>query len=367
MRPWIDGLFGNPSGSHATARAARMAVDEAREKVAAALGCEPRHVVFCGGGTESDNTAVVGGHRQDAPHLVETGTAVCSAVEHHAVLDNVERLGGRVVAVDGSGRVDPDALAAALDDQVRVVSVMLVNNEVGTVNELDAVADLVRERAPHAVIHTDAVQAFCWLDVAEAAAPADLVTITGHKFGGPQGAGVLVVRDAAAVRPLLVGGGHEHGRRSGTHNVAGIVGLGAAVEACAAQRMVEVERIGRLRDRLVDGLLAAIPGSVEVADRERRVAGNAHICLPGVESEALLFLLDQAGIAASAASACSSGALEPSHVLAAMGVPSDVAAGALRLSLGHTTTDADVDHALAVIPDAVARLGGVPASNRATA
>lgn len=346
MRPFLDGRFGNPSGSHAVARAAKAALEDARDEVAACLGCRPAEVVFTGGGTEADNLAVVG----------VGGESVCSAIEHHAVLHAVQALGGRTVPVDGDGIVDLEALAAVLDDNVSLVSVMLANNEVGTVQPLAEVIELVRRRAPQAVVHTDAVQAFSWVDVRDAAATADLVAVSAHKFGGPQGVGALVVREGVKLQPLLHGGGQERELRSGTHNVAGIVGMAAAMRATVEQRAVTNERVAALRDRLADGLPAAVPGAVETGDRARKVAGNCHLRFPGIESEALLVLLDEAGVCASAGSACASGAVEPSHVLAAMGVPRHEAVGAVRFSLGWSSTDDDVDLALRVVPAAVERL-----------
>lgn len=350
MAPFLGGRVGNPSGGHALARAARRAIEEARETVASCLGADPAEVVFTGGGTESDNLAVTGTVARRG------GLAVCSAVEHHAVLRPVQALGGRIVAVHPDGRIDLDALDAALDSQVGLVSLMLVNNEVGTIQPLAEAAALVAERSPQAVVHTDAVQAFPWLDVATRAAPAQLVAVSAHKVGGPQGVGALVVRKGVSVEPLLRGGGQEAERRSGTHNVAGIVGMAAAMGATVDQRPATTERVGRLRDRLADGLMAAVPGVSESGTRDTKVAGTCSLLFDGIESEALLVLLDQAGICATAASSCASGALEPSHVLAAMGVPRALAYGSLRLSLGWTTTDAEVDHALEVIPAAVAQL-----------
>jgi cysteine desulfurase len=351
MLRWLDGTHGNPSGSHRLAREARRAVDDARDELASLLGCRPGEVVFTSGGTEADNLAVRG--------ATPGGTVpVCSAVEHHAVLDPVRAACGRVVAVDRAGRLDLDDLERVLraGPPAGLVSVLLAGNEVGTVQDLAAVRSVVDAAAPEAVLHTDAVQAFPWLDVASGAAAADLVSITGHKFGGPPGVGALVVRDGVALAPTALGGGQERGRRSGSLPVASIVGLAAAARACADDRADLVARVAVLRDRLADGLLAAVPGAVETADRAAKVAGNCHLCIPGVEAEALLFLLDQEGVCASAASSCSSGAAEPSHVLAALGVPAPLAGGSLRLSLGWTTTAADVDRALAVVPVAVGRL-----------
>jgi cysteine desulfurase len=284
------------------------------------------------------------------------GAAVCSAVEHHAVLHPVEHVGGRVVGVDAEGRIDLDALGDALHDGVIVVSVMLANNEVGTVQPFASVAALVRAEAPRAVLHTDAVQAFAWLDVAADASVADCISVSAHKFGGPKGVGALVIRRDVDLEPLILGGGQERDRRSGTHNVAGIVAMAEAMRVTVAERAAVVARVARQRDRLVDGLQAALSDVHETVPRAAKVAGSAHVCIEGVENEALLFLLDRAGLCASAASACASGAMEPSHVLAAMGVPKERSLGALRLSLGFATTDADIDEALTVIPAAVRQL-----------
>jgi cysteine desulfurase len=233
---------------------------------------------------------------------------------------------------------------------------MLANNEVGTIQPLDDIAAVVRDKAPRAVLHTDAVQAFPWLDVAAAARGADLIALSAHKFGGPQGVGALIIRDGVQVAPQILGGGQERERRSGTYNVAGIVGMAAAASATAQSRAATVERVARLRDRLADGIVAADAGARETGDRRRKIAGNCHLHFDGIESEALLLLLDDAGICASAGSACASGALDPSHVLTAMGMARDAALSSVRLSLGATTTDDDVDLALKVLPDVVAQL-----------
>lgn len=349
MLPFLTTRFANPSGSHRMARDARRAVDEARDVVAATIGCRPGEVVFTGCGTESDNMAIVGA-------LTAPGVAVCPAAEHHAVLHVVERAGGRVVAVDAAGHVELDALEAALDDDVSVVSVMAVNNEVGTVTDLAAVSEIVRRRVPDAVLHTDAVQAPLWLDLRDLWPHVDALALSAHKFGGPKGVGVLALREPTRVAPLIVGGGQERDRRSGTHNVAGIAGLATALAEADAERPLEVARIGALRDRLVAGLSTRTPSVRETVPAERKVAGSAHVMFDGVENESLLYLLDEAGVCASAASACASGAMEPSHVLAAMGVPRQWARGALRLTLGTTTTTADVDVAVGAVADAVATI-----------
>ncbi|WP_419919719.1 cysteine desulfurase family protein [Candidatus Poriferisocius sp.] len=350
MAPLHRELYANPTGAHCLARATRRRIDDARDLMAEALGAEPGEIVFTGGGTESDNLAVVGRYRRAG------GVPVCSAIEHHAVLEPVEHLGGRVVAVDSTGVIDCEALAAALDEDVTVVSVMLANNETGMVQPLSRVAEVVRSAAPRAVLHTDAVQAFPWLDVATAAAGAGMISVSAHKFGGPKGVGALVVRAGVELSPLLLGGGQEWGLRSGTHNAAGIVGMAAAAEVVVKNRDDQVVRLARLRDRLAGGVLGTVEGVVETGDRSAKVAGSVHLCFEGIESEALLFLLEDAGVYASAASSCSSGAQDPSHVLAAMGYDRGLAGGSLRLSLGYETTESDIDRALAAIPTAVARL-----------
>jgi len=357
MLPFLDQQFANPSGSHRFARQARAALDEARDTVAAVVGCAPGDVVFTGGGTEADNTAVLGAVARRG------GLAVCSAAEHHAVLHAVEQVGGVVVGVDTSGRIDLAELEQVLRRSadgaappVAVVSVMAVNNEVGVVTDLAAAAALVRRLQPGALLHTDAVQAASWLDLRHLTPHVDLLSLSGHKFGGPKGVGVMVVRRPGAVAPLLVGGGQEREQRSGTQNVAGAVALAEALRLTDVERATEVPRIAALRDRLVDSLLQALPDVRETVPRGHKVAGSAHVCIREVENEALLFLLDEGGVCASAASACSAGAMEPSHVLAAMGVPREWASGALRLTLGHSTTAADVDRALAVIVASVERV-----------
>jgi cysteine desulfurase len=356
MLPLLTEQFGNPSGSHRLARRARLALDEARDVVAECLGVGPGEIVFTGCGTESDNAAITGAVAANG------GVPICSSVEHHAVLHPVEHHGGLLVGVDEQGRIRLDLLERALETtiesggQVAVVSVMAVNNETGVLQPLPEVARLTRRRAPGALVHTDAVQAPTWLDLRELAACTDLLSLSGHKFGGPKGVGVLRVAPGIRLEPLLRGGGQERDRRSGTHNVAGIVGLATALQLADRERVDTVARLTSLRDRLSDGLVAL--GAVETVPRSSRIPGAAHVCWRGLESEALLYLLDRAGICASAASACASGAMEPSHVLAAMGVERDLAQGAMRFSLGAATTATDVDRALEVLPGMIEQLRG---------
>ncbi|MGQ0743293.1 MAG: cysteine desulfurase family protein [Acidimicrobiales bacterium] len=388
MAPFWSGRFGNPSGSHRLARDARRALDEARDTVARCLGAKPGEVIFTGGGTEADNLAIAGITSR------RPGPVVCSAVEHHAVLHSAQAAGRalapgpggeqvrvgpvdqpnsglpgegsgrgqraspnvRYAPVDNGGRLRLDDLAAMVDEEVSVVSVMLANNEVGVVQPVAEICDLATRLAPEAVVHTDAVAAMAWLDVGSLCARAHMVSVSAHKFGGPKGVGALVVRSGVKVDPIVHGGGQERDRRSGTHNLAGIVGMAAAMEATVAGRRAAVERVGRLRDRLADQILAGVPGAVETGARADKVAGNCHVCIPGVDSEALLFLLDEAGVCASSGSACASGAVEPSHVLVAMGVDAALARGALRLSLGIDTTQAEIEAAARAVITAAARL-----------
>ncbi len=353
MLPWLGEHPGNPSGSHRMARDARRAIDDARDAVAALVGMDPGGVVFTSGGTEADNLAV------DGVLGASSGVAVCCAAEHAAVLEPVREFGGVVLPADAGGRIDLGALAATLESvaDIRLVSVMAANNETGVVSPVAEVASLVAERAPDAVVHCDAVQATAWLDLAGTCRGARLVSITGHKFGGPKGAGALVVDGDVPLTPMLRGGGQERERRSGTQNVPAIVGLGRAAELVVADREATAERVAAMRDRLEASLVATVPGaSCTVPDGVERTPAVAHLCFEGIESEALLFMLEQEGICASAASSCSSGAQDPSHVLAAMGIDRAVAAGSLRLSLARATTDEDVDHALSVIPGIVGRL-----------
>ena len=355
MNPYLDGMYANPSGSHRFAREARKALDEARDLVAETLGCKPGEVVFTSGGTEGDNYAILGAVRRLG------GVAVCPAAEHHAVLHCVEHVNGVVVRVNNVGTVDLEdlqrVLEAATEEQpITVVSVMAVNNEVGSITPMRDVARIVRKYAPNAILHTDAVQAACWVDLREITPLVDALSLSAHKFGGPKGVGVMVIKTGKNLEPLIFGGGQERDRRSGTHNVSGIIATAKALEVTDKTRAEEMMRVTKLRDRLVDEIRSQVDGVLETVPREQRVPGVAHICFSGLENEALLFLLDQADVYASAASACASGAMEPSHVLEAMGIDRSWSNGALRLSLGHTTTDAEIDLAVSAIVSAVNQL-----------
>jgi cysteine desulfurase len=360
MTPFLASSYGNPSGAHAASRATKTALEAAREDVADVCGAEPAQIVFTGGGSEGDNLAVKGAAWAARARAGLDGV-VTTGIEHKAVLGACarhEREGFRVEPVGAGldGAVDIDALGAALDERTAVVSVMTVNNETGVEQPIGAIASVVGERAPHAVLHTDAVQAPQWRDLRTATAGAQLVAISGHKFGGPKGVGALVVRDDVALTPLIEGGGHERDLRAGTQNVAGIVAFATALRITDAQRTAEIARIAALRDRFEAGLLDLIDGVVVNGDPTRRVEGLLHVAISGVEAETLLVALDQAGVYAASGSACSSGAVDPSHVLIAMGIPRERALQSVRFSLGYASTAADIDRALTVVPEVVAKL-----------
>ena len=354
---------GNPSSLHAAGRKARRVVEESRERVAAAIGAKPYEVVFTGGGTESDNLAIKGIYWARRAADPRRRRVLASAVEHHAVVDSVEWLarheGAEVswLPVDRHGRVHPDTLRAALHDggpeTVALVSVMWANNEVGTVQPVAALAAVAAE---HGVpFHTDAVQAVGVLPVDAGAAGVDALTLTGHKLGGPVGAGALVLGRDVDCAPLLHGGGQEREVRSGTLNTAAIVGLAVATEIAVAARPETTTRVAALRDELVAGVLAAVPDAVLSGDPVDRLPGNAHFAFPGCEGDSLLMLLDARGVQCSTGSACSAGVAQPSHVLVAMGLDPEHARGSLRFSLGHSSGRADVAALLDALPGAVER------------
>ncbi|HEY6379733.1 MAG TPA: cysteine desulfurase family protein [Candidatus Dormibacteraeota bacterium] len=354
MLPHLAAHHGNPSSVHASGRVARAAVDEARERVAAALGCRAAEVVFTSGGSEADNLALRGVvDRSGGGHVV------VSAIEHDAVLHTAEQLAeqGRitltVVGCDGRGVVDPLAVAAAVTPETVLVSVMLANNEVGTIQDVAAIAAAVRARNPGTLVHTDAVQALGKLEVDVVALGVDLCTVTAHKAYGPKGAGALVVRRGVALAAQVSGGGQERARRAGTENVAAIAGFGAACSLVIAEREREQMRLAALSEHLIETVVSGVPDVVVTGAGGPRLASFATFAFPGLITEVLLVRLDQLGVEASGGSACSSGASMPSHVLAAMGLPAHTAGGALRLTLGRGTTEAGVERAGAAVIDAV--------------
>jgi cysteine desulfurase len=355
MRPYLEDRFANASSLYGAAREARKAIEDGREQIAQAVGARPEEVVFTGGGTEADNLAIKGA----SWHGREQGRdgIVVGAIEHHAVLDSARWLGRhgfRVteVPVDRHGVVKLDQLKSAVDEKTALVSVMWANNEVGTIQPVRECAEIAR--AAGARFHTDAVQALPWLEVD--AAIADLVALSAHKLGGPKGVGALIARRGVRLQPLLHGGGQERDMRSGTYNVAGIAGFGAAAAATVRDRETTNPRVRALRDRLQDALGKREDGVTVNGHPTERLPNNLNVCIEGVEGEPLILMLDGAGVAASSGSACTSGSTEPSHVLVAMGVPKRRAAGSLRLTLGWETTQADVDAAVEKVIDAVTRL-----------
>lgn len=340
MAPYAGPEFGNPSGIHGVAREAKEALEAARDRVAAALGCRPLEVVFTGGGTESDNLALKGASLRRG----RRGGVVTAATEHEAVLESaafLERLGApvTVVGVDGWGRVDPERVAAAVTPDTVVVSVMWANNETGVIQPVAEVAAAVRAVNPDVLVHSDAVQAVVSEEVE--LGTLDLLAIAGHKVGGPKGVGVLVVRDGVALEPVVHGGGQELGRRSGTHNVAGAVGLAVALEQAVADRPRFRLEVGAIRDAFEQEVLAERPDARVNAPEESRLVQHSHLRIPGIRNETVLIRLDRSGIAASAGSACQSGASSPSHVLAAMGLGPDESRECLRFSFGWNSVPAD--------------------------
>ncbi|MFQ5521950.1 MAG: cysteine desulfurase family protein [Acidimicrobiia bacterium] len=357
MSPYASDVFGNSSGIHGISRRAKNALEEAREQIAALIGADHREVVFTSGGTESDNLAIKGVVFSSLPRA----GLVTVATEHEAVLETayfLDRLGHPVtiVGVDSEGRVSPDRVVEALTPITAVVSVMLVNNETGTLQDVAAIARAVHEADPEVMVHTDAVQAVNSEEIDVGALGVDLASITAHKFGGPKGAGILYVRSGTPLEPVLHGGGQELGRRSGTHDVAGAVGFATALEAAVADRERFRAKVGAIRDDFEKRLLAAIPDAVVNTPAEGRSSHHLNLRFPGVHNESLLMRLDQAGVAASAGSACASGAATVSHVLEAMGLSAEEARESIRFSFGWNTTAEEAEQAAGMVVGLVEEL-----------
>jgi cysteine desulfurase len=359
MLPYLTNqAFGNPSSAHRFGRAARAGIEQARREVAQAVGAEPNQVIFTSGGTEADNLGIIGAAlaaRDRGGHAC----AVVSAIEHKAVLaaaHAVCHLGGRevVLPVDQDGQVSLDALDRALADGPALVSIMWVNNEVGVVQPVAEIA--ARCKAAGVVFHTDAVQAFGKVPMALGDLPCTLLTISGHKIGAPKGIGALIVRDRKAVEAIIHGGGQQYGIRPGTENVAGAVALGRAALLAAREQPEEAPRLRALRDQLAERLRRMVADLVVNGPASGGAPLGLYVAVGVADSEALLLHLDLAGVAASSGSACSTGAVEPSHVLMAMGVPRDLAVGAIRFSFGRESTAADVDRVVEVMPGVVAKV-----------
>jgi cysteine desulfurase len=353
--------LGNPTGSHPPAQRARALLEDARDEVAAFLGRDPGEIVFTSGGTEAANLAVLG-PAEAALRARGEAVVLASAVEHPAVRESAKAAGQmgvdvRELPVDRAGLIDLDALDRTLSSRCTVVAVMTANNETGVIQPLADVVDSVRRRAPAAFVFTDAVQAAPFIDLAGVAAGVDMVGLSAHKFGGPVGTGALAVSSRVTLSPRLYGGGQERERRSGTPDVAGAVGMATALQLVTKDRAAASIRVSELRDRLAEGLLAVVPWAHRtVPEGIPLLPGHLHLCLAGVDREELLVALGGEGICVSGGSSCASGALEPSHVLAAMGVDRGLAVGAVRFSLGYDTTDEDVDRAIAVVPGVAAAL-----------
>ena len=357
--------YGNPSSVHRYGQQAKAVLDEARSAVAALINAEPSEVVFTSGGTEADNLAL----RGVAEALEPSGRRhlIASAIEHEAVLVTLKALARRgwrvtLLPVGPSGIVDPAALEAALTDDTAVVSVMHANNEIGTIQPI---ADLARmARARGAVFHTDAVQTMAKIPVDARALGVDLLSLSAHKFNGPKGAGALWIRRGTRVQPILTGGKHERTRRAGTENVPALAGLGVAARLARGKVLEDAPRLAALRDRLESEILARVPGTAVNGATTPRVPNTTNISFDRVEAESLLIALDLEGIAVSTGAACSSGTLEPSHVLRAMGLPTHRAQNSIRFSLGADNTDAEVSYLLDKLPAAVEKLRGLTAARR---
>jgi cysteine desulfurase len=362
MRPFLGDEFGNPSGVYALGRQGARAVDKARETVARVLDCRPQEVVFTGPGTESINAAIKGVAL--AKQFAGMGNRiVTTSIEHHAVLHSCDYLAKfgfetTFVPVDTYGVVNPDDVARAINERTVLVSVMLANNEVGTVEPVAEIVRAVREQAKslkrRITIHTDAVQGANALDLSVKRLDVDLLSLSAHKFGGPKGAGVLYVRRGTPFLEQLSGGGQERQRRAGTENVAGIVGTAVALEEAQRLREEYARTCRALSGRLVEGILRSVPGAALTGHPEQRLPNNAHFSFASAESDSMLAGLDKRGIAASAGSACTSATWEPSHVLTAMGMPLSRAAGVLRLTCGLENSEDEIDYVLSVLPDVVA-------------
>jgi cysteine desulfurase len=356
MLSFLKDQYGNPSSIHRTGREAQEALDEARDKVAELIGASPREIVFTSGGSEADNLAIKGvayALRGKGNHIIT------SAIEHHAVYHTckyLEKNGFRltILPVDSYGLVDPAAVASALTSHTILVTIMHANNEIGTIQPIAEIGEILRKRS--VLFHTDAVQTLGHIPVNVDELGVDLLSLSAHKFYGPKGVGALYVRSGTRFDPLIHGGAQERNRRAGTENVAGIVGLATALELAVAEMDAEAQRQQGLRDMLIEGISKKIPHTRLNGHPKQRLPGNVSLCFEFIEGESLLLNLDMRGIAASSGSACTSGSLEPSHVLLALGLPHEIAHGSLRLTLGRDTTAQDIQVVIDVLPGIVDKL-----------
>jgi cysteine desulfurase len=357
MEPYLKGSFGNPNSIHAWGREARKAVNEARDQIAELINAEAREIIITGGGSEADNLAIKG----TAFALQDKGKhIITSAIEHHAVLDAcdwLEKIGFEVTVlpVDSNGTVDLEALEKAIRDDTILITIMYANNEVGTIQPVEKIIEIAKKRGVR--VHLDGVQAVGHIPVDVKELDVDLLTLSAHKMYGPKGVGALYVKKGTKLVPIIHGGGQEFGLRSGTENTAGIIGFGAAAKL-AKRRLEEKEHLkeAALRDKLLSGIMKNIPHAHITGHPTQRLPFHASVCFDFIEGESLLLRLDAEGIGASSGSACTSGSLEPSHVLLAMGISHERAHGSLRLTLGKDTTEEDIDYILEVLPKIVTDL-----------
>ncbi len=356
MMPYLTDIYGNASSPHSFGQTARIGVEHAREQVARAINADPSEIVFTGCGTESDNTVLFGvaeRYAKKGDHIITTN------VEHHAILHScaaLEKKGIKVtyLPVDKDGLVTPEQVRDAITDKTILVSVMFANNEVGTIMPIPEIAAVCHEKG--VLFHTDAVQAAGHIPIDVKAMGIDMLSISGHKFHGPKGVGVLYERKGIRLPSYIIGGEQEKGRRAGTENVAGIVGLGEALELAVTNMSETSARMTRMRDRLIEGIESTIPEVKLNGHRTKRLPNNVNFSIKYIEGESILLMLDMAGIAASSGSACTSGSLDPSHVLLALGLTHEVAHGSVRMTLGDDTTDEDIDYVLETLPKVAQRL-----------
>ena len=356
MLPYFDGVYGNPSSLHSAGQAAAEALTDARERIAACLGCTAKEITFTSGGSESDNQALRSaaalGARKGKKHIIST------KIEHHAVLHTLKRLETEgfsvtLLDVDENGLVDPLQVETAITEDTCLVTVMFANNEIGTIEPIAEIGAICRRKG--VLFHTDAVQAAGHLRIDVSEQNIDLLSLSAHKFHGPKGIGALYARKGVPLATLIEGGAQERGKRAGTENLPAIMGMAAALEEACASMEKNAKKLTLLRDRLIDGL-SEIPHSILNGDRTRRLPGNVNFCFEGIEGESLLLLLDDKGIAASSGSACTSGSLDPSHVLLAIGRVHDIAHGSLRLTLSEETTQEEIDFTIAAVKEVVGYL-----------
>ncbi len=353
MLPYLKEEYGNPSSIYKKAAASELAVKTARQQVAEALGAETGEIFFTACGTESDNWAIKGAafaNQHKGKHIIT------SQIEHHAVLHTLEYLEKQgfsvtYLPVDAEGRVSPEALLNAIREDTILISIMMANNEIGTVQPICQLAEIAKEKK--ILFHTDAVQAIGSLEVNVKELGVDMLSLSAHKFGGPKGVGALYVKKGTKIDTFMHGGAQERNRRGGTENVAGIAGLGKAITLATQNLDAKTKKIMALREKLIEGILATIPDARLNGHRTDRLPGNVNFCFRYIEGEALLLRLDAKGIAASSGSACTSGSLDPSHVLLALGLPHEIAHGSLRLSIGEQNTEEEIDYVLSVLPGIV--------------